>query len=91
MLRLLILMFVSLLWLKPETAAADQCDPHCDYNHDYGPYKFSYVAPGGVNYPFVPGLIGYPLCAPGGNCAPWLLYTYPGPSRRIIVYPRRRH
>lgn len=46
-------------------AAADSCSPHCDYNHYYGPYLFSYEEP---------GLYGYPVCSRTGNCSPFLAY-----------------
>jgi hypothetical protein len=58
-------------------AAADNCSPHCDYWHNYGPYDFSYISP---------GLVGYPRCDPQGNCSPYLTYVYPGHRReRVIV------
>ena len=61
-------------------AWATDCSPHCDYNHDYGPYDFSYVRP---------GLVGYPVCDWQGNCAPRLVYRYTGrrPGVRIIIRP----
>ncbi len=63
------------------SAAAAECYPHCDYVHFYGPYDFTYIRP---------GLFGYPLCGPRGECSPYLAYA---PSRfrngRITVrFPR---
>jgi hypothetical protein len=60
--------------------AADDCSPHCDFWHYYGPYDFSYIRP---------GLLGYPVCDRQGDCAPHLVYTHPDTGRiRIIVRPR---
>jgi hypothetical protein len=50
------------------TVLAEDCSPHCDYWHNYGPYDFSYIRP---------GLIGYPICDQQGNCSPHLIYIYP--------------
>ena len=62
--------------------SAEDCSPHCDYWHNYGPYDFSYVQP---------GLLGYPVCDRQGNCAPHLIYTYPGRRYgRITVRPASR-
>jgi hypothetical protein len=63
-----------------DARAADDCSPHCDFWHYYGPYDFSYIRP---------GLLGYPICDRQGDCAPHLVYTHPGTARiRIIVRPR---
>jgi len=60
-------------------ASAQDCSPHCDYWHYYGPYDFSYISP---------GLIGYPRCDRQGNCSPYLTYVYPGRRQgRVIVRP----
>jgi hypothetical protein len=56
-------------------AAAVECYPHCDYNHYYGPLDFTYVRP---------GLHGYQVCGPHGNCAPYLVYAISGPPRGRI-------
>jgi hypothetical protein len=62
-----------------DTVLAEDCSPHCDYWHNYGPYDFSYIRP---------GMFGYPICDRQGNCSPYLIYTYPG-SRygRITIRP----
>jgi hypothetical protein len=59
---------LSALFLAGTGAAVaqQQCFPHCDYNHYYGPYDFTYAQP---------GLFGYPRCGPQGDCAPHLAYT----------------
>jgi hypothetical protein len=61
--------------------SAAECFPHCDYTHDYGPFDFTYIEP---------GLFGYPLCGPRGNCSPQLAYSTSGVRRgRITVrFPR---
>jgi hypothetical protein len=46
--------------------AEQECFPHCDYTHYYGPLDFSYREP---------GLFGYPRCGPQGDCSPHLAYT----------------
>jgi hypothetical protein len=64
-------------------ALAYDCAPHCDYTHDYGPYDFSYLAP---------GLVGYPVCDRHGNCSPYLVYRRfgrPWPGIDITVRPTR--
>jgi hypothetical protein len=66
-------------------ALADSCGAHCDYWHNYGPYDYSYVSP---------GLVGYPICDRAGNCAPHLIYTYPGRRTgritiRTVARPQR--
>jgi hypothetical protein len=63
------------------TVSAAECFPHCDYAHYYGPFDFTYVQP---------GLFGYPLCGPRGNCSPQLAYSTSGVRRgRITVrFPR---
>jgi hypothetical protein len=61
--------------------SAAECFPYCDYTHYYGPFDFTYVQP---------GLFGYPLCGPRGNCSPHLVYSTTGFRRgRITVrFPR---
>jgi hypothetical protein len=81
-----LLALVSLFFLAPSNAARAEvdCTPHCNYNHFYGPYNYTYVRP---------GLFGYPRCAPNGYCSPHLVYRYsftPEPPLRIIVRPRAR-
>jgi hypothetical protein len=51
------------------TVLAAECFPYCDYNHNYGPYDFTYVKP---------HLYGYPVGGPRGNCNPRLAYTTSG-------------
>jgi hypothetical protein len=46
-------------------ARAAECAPHCDYNHYFGPYLFSYEEP---------GLYAYPVCPRNGRCSPFLAY-----------------
>jgi len=55
------------------TVLAAECFPYCDYNHNYGPYDFTYVKP---------GLWGYPTCGPRGNCLPRLSYSVVGRAPR---------
>ena len=66
-------------------ASAASCYPHCDYNHFYGPYDFTYIRP---------GLYAYPVCGPRGECSPYLVYNrspYPGfPYPTYSPYPRPR-
>jgi hypothetical protein len=67
-------------------AAAAECYPRCDYNHDYGPRDFTYVRP---------GLFGYGVCGPFGNCTPWPVYSTSGNpfyrrGRIEIRFPRAR-
>jgi hypothetical protein len=69
MLRVLAAANLSLFLLGSGAALADDCSPHCDYWHYYGPYDFSYIRP---------GLVGYPICDQRGNCSPHLVYTYSG-------------
>ncbi|HLH98923.1 MAG TPA: hypothetical protein VKW08_27755 [Xanthobacteraceae bacterium] len=75
---------IALAWagaLLSTSVAADDCSPHCDYWHDYGPYDFSYISP---------GLVGYPHCNREGNCSPYLTYVYPERRHlRITVRPLR--
>src|SRR5919201_1701212 len=53
-------------------AVAEDCYPNCDLWHYYGPYDFTYIRP---------GLYGYPICGPRGDCSPYLAYTYQGGYR----------
>jgi hypothetical protein len=68
------------------TALAAECFPRCDYTHDYGPYDFTYIRP---------GLYGYPICGPRGNCLPNLVYSTSGYARRgnieVRFIPRPRY
>jgi hypothetical protein len=68
-------------WSGTRAVSAAECFPHCDYSHYYGPFDFTYVQP---------GLFGYPLCGPRGNCSPQLAYSTSGVRRgRITVrFPR---
>jgi hypothetical protein len=67
MLKALAAANLGLLLLGSGTVFAEECSPHCDYWHNYGPYDFSYIRP---------GLIGYPICDQRGNCSPNLIYIY---------------
>jgi hypothetical protein len=72
-----------LVWASGVALAYD-CAPHCDYVHDYGPYDFSWVAP---------GLVGSPLCDRQGSCSPYLVYRrfgHPWPGIEITVRPTHR-
>lgn len=69
-----------LLWAG--IAFADDCAPHCDWTHDYGPYDFSWV---------YPGLVGIPVCDRDGNCSPYLLYRYTGPKPGVTITVRSTH
>jgi len=79
------LAFLACLWLGTwfgtGAVSAAECFPYCDYTHYYGPFDFTYVQP---------GLFGYPLCGPRGNCSPQLVYSTTGFRRgRITVrFPR---
>jgi hypothetical protein len=80
MLRIFFVTAVSFAWLG--VASAQDCNPYCDYTHDYGPYDFTYVRP---------GLYGYPICGPDGSCSPRLAYSYSGfPRGRITIRTWRR-
>lgn len=59
--------------MSATAAVAEACAPHCDFNHYYGPYDFTYRVP----------LFGWPRCDAGGDCAPHLAYVAPQP------WPRR--
>jgi hypothetical protein len=61
------------------TVLAAECFPYCDFTHDYGPYDFTYVRP---------GLYGYPICGPRGNCLPYVVYSTSGRARRGNVEVR---
>jgi hypothetical protein len=75
------LAFLAAFWLGTRAVSAAECFPHCDYSHYYGPFDFTYVQP---------GLFGYPLCGPRGNCSALLVYSTSGVRRgRITVrFPR---
>jgi hypothetical protein len=65
-----------------DVVLAEDCAPHCDYWHNYGPYDFSYIRP---------GMFGYPICDRQGNCSPYLVYTYQGRRYgRITIRPASR-
>ncbi len=68
-------------WSGTRAVSAAECFPHCDYSHYYGPFDFTYVQP---------GLFGYSLCGPRGNCSALLAYSTSGVRRgRITVrFPR---
>jgi hypothetical protein len=55
--------------LGSDVVLAEDCAPHCDYWHDYGPYDLSYIKP---------GMFGHPICDRQGTCSPYLVYTYQG-------------
>jgi hypothetical protein len=82
--RLFAVVFISLCGAG--TALSAECFPHCDYTHDYGPYDFTYIRP---------GLYGYPICGPRGNCLPNLVYSTSGYARRgnieVRFIPRPRY
>ncbi len=79
MLRCIAAIILSTFLAGSDSASAENCSPHCDYWHYYGPYDFSYISP---------GLIGYPRCDREGNCSPYLDYVYPGHRRgRVTVRP----
>jgi len=76
-------MLLLLCAFGADSAVAEECAPHCDYYHYYGPYDFTYQRP---------DLYALPVCGPRGNCAPYLVYSAP-PVRRgriEIRFPRRR-
>jgi hypothetical protein len=57
---------VTLLCAQTRATPAAECYPHCDYNHYYGPLDFTYVRP---------GLYGYQVCGPRGECFPNPVYS----------------
>jgi len=61
------------------SVSAAECFPHCDYSHYYGPFDFTYIAP---------GLFGYPLCDARGNCSPQLAYSPVRRGRITVRFPR---
>jgi hypothetical protein len=79
MLRCLASAILGFFLVAPDAALAEDCAPHCDYWHYYGPYDFSYIKP---------GMLGYPICDRQGNCSPYLVYTYAGRRYgRITIRP----
>jgi hypothetical protein len=76
-----LLAVAAVLCIGTRAISAAECFPYCDYTHYYGPFDFTYVQP---------GLFGYPLCGPRGNCSPHLAYSTSGIRRgRITVrFPR---
>jgi hypothetical protein len=72
---------LAFLCVGTRHVSAAECFPHCDYTNYYGPFDFTYVQP---------GLYGYPLCGPRGNCSALLAYSTSGVRRgRITVrFPR---
>jgi hypothetical protein len=84
MLRIFSAFVFGAVFFGGSLAWADDCYPHCDFWHDYGPYDFTYIRP---------GLYGYPICGPLGDCSPHLGYVYPGGYRyrkSITVRSRSR-
>jgi hypothetical protein len=80
MLKLLAVAVLSFLIFGSGTVLAEDCSPHCDYWHYYGPSDFSYIQP---------GLFGYPICDRQGNCSPRLVYTNSGRQHgRITITVR---
>jgi hypothetical protein len=74
---------LGFILLQSANAWAIDCSPHCDYVHDYEPIDFTYVRP---------GLFGYPVCDPQGNCSPHLVYRYgrvPWRGVTITIRPTR--
>jgi hypothetical protein len=70
---------LSVFLFGTDSVLAEDCAPHCDYWHNYGPYDFSYIKP---------GMVGYPICDRQGNCSPYLVYVYPGRRYgRITIRP----
>jgi hypothetical protein len=45
MLRCLASAILGFFLVAPDAALAEDCAPHCDYWHYYGPYDFSYIKP----------------------------------------------
>jgi hypothetical protein len=90
MLRLFAAANLILFLIGSGTVLAEECSPHCDYWHNYGPYDLSSIRP---------GLFGYPICDQRGNCSPHLSYTYSGHQhgqvtitvRPLIRTTRRLH
>jgi hypothetical protein len=83
MLRVAAFVLLGFVLFAPAPASARiECAPHCDYNHDYGPYDFTYIRP---------GLYGYPRCNALGECLPHLgyIYSYPRYDVRIRTRPFR--
>jgi hypothetical protein len=76
-----VLAVLAFLCVGTHDVSAAECFPHCDYTNYYGPFDFTYIQP---------GLYGYPLCGPRGNCSPQLAYSISGVRRgRITVrFPR---
>jgi hypothetical protein len=80
MLRVVAFALLGLALFSPAPASARiECAPHCDYNHDYGPYDFTYIRP---------GLYGYPRCNARGECLPYLGYVYSYPRYSITIRTR---
>jgi len=57
----------ALFMFAASPAGAIECAPYCDYTHDYGPYDLTWKRP---------GLYGFPVCAPNGECAPRAVRVY---------------
>jgi hypothetical protein len=76
-----LLAFLAFCGTGMSSASAAECYPHCDYTHYYGPLDFTYIHP---------GLFGYPLCDPRGNCSPQLAYSTGGVrwGRITVRFPR---
>jgi hypothetical protein len=81
MLKHFVLAILAFVCVGTDPVSAAECYPHCDYTHYYGPFDFTYVAP---------GLFGYPLCGLRGNCSPQLAYSTSGvrQGRITVRFPR---
>ncbi len=67
MLRVLATVLFSLSFVGSTTVWANDCYPHCDWNHDFGPYDFTYKRS---------DLFAYPIYGPRQECSPYLRYVY---------------
>jgi len=68
-------------------ASAYDCTPYCDFNHDYGPYDFTYLHSPYAYEHFYPGLVLFPQCGPSGNCSPQLVRSWPRYRGVVTVRP----
>ncbi len=75
------LAFLAFFCFGTQAGSAAECFPYCDYTHYYGPFDFTYAQP---------GLFGYPLCGPRGNCSAHLVYATSGirQGRITVRFPR---
>ena len=60
MLRYFAAALLGVFCLGTRPVLAEDCFPHCDFYHDYGPYVIG------------PSLYCYPRCGLNGNCSPFL-------------------